>query len=263
MNRFLMFYLVIFLGLAACTTSQRGFAPTPIFDVNATQPSTNVTFKSFYTNPFEIAAPYQNDVTQYLNSHSKSSPTEQSAAIKDIRNKYLNNVLSLENVFYSDFQNSIRNNTELRKSIVGLISIGLSSAATLITGPTAQALSATDTALKAANQQIDTNALADQTIEALLNAMDGERAPLKKNILLNMAARDDYTLEDGLRDIQEMQRNSDLLSAIKYLSTMAAVNKSTNESDLLNSLHPSNVSTLQAEVAKNQAATRTEKAKQP
>jgi hypothetical protein len=219
---------------------------TPQQKADAANPRTD---KSFFLHPVKRSAEYFNgnfrakplfgdiDINtlarKYTNIADMVSITNQTidSATNEtrritIRNRMLNDLLLISDYRYHTFKEQLYRRNNVYNTGIDLASIGLSGAATLLGGPTAQVLSGTDTAVKAAHAKIDEHWLAGKTMIYLITLMDTMKADklaqITKGMTNNVAS---YPLQEGVRAVNEYDRSGSLVSAMERLELMVGNEK--------------------------------------
>lgn len=151
------------------------------------------------------------------------------------RNKAIDDLLIIADHSHDLFKHQVFADQAVFNSIVDMVSIGLSAAATLKTGNTAQILSGTDTALKAAQGKLNERILAQKTISALLNAMDAKRAEVRARIEGNRSLDySKYPIGMAIAEMSEYFAASSLVEAILRLESDSGTDKAVKEGILYN-----------------------------
>ncbi len=150
------------------------------------------------------------------------------------RNQLLQRRLIMIDAAYVDFISTLRRQktmTDLATSLAGL-AIGV--AGTLTDGVAAKThYAAAGTLLTGGTAVVDQTLYYEQTVIALVAAMDANRAALRLNILRGM--NEDlgaYTADDAYADLQAYERAGTLLSAIGYIQATAKQAKDAADSDI-------------------------------
>jgi hypothetical protein len=158
-------------------------------------------------------------------------------AKKLARNDILNDLLWLADDYYGQLTNQLHTNNAWRETLFDAAKLGLSAAGSVAGGTELKAiLAATSTGVQGLNTSIDKNFYAQQSVEAIIAAMDSQRAEDKKLLVTGMTQLADqnaspYPLSQGLVDVQKYALDSTLTHALIALSqkAAAAANKSTLE----------------------------------
>ena len=107
------------------------------------------------------------------------------------------------------------------------VAIGLSTAGALVSGETlAKVLSGSSAGVQGVQSSVNERLFADKAIQALVDAMDTERAMIKKRIFVGMQQEVTvYRLSDGIRDVQSYHEAGSLIVGLTKLSESAATDK--------------------------------------
>ncbi len=146
------------------------------------------------------------------------------AEAKILRNRHIENLLTISDMHYNDFIDRISTDDNIFNSSTETISIGLSAAAAVVGGPAAQALSVTDTGIKAAQGKINTRWFHDKAVSALRNVMDADRATLLNQIEGHL--NDDYetySMASAVNDLRTYHQIGNLYSAVAKLDVSTGV----------------------------------------
>lgn len=200
---------LLLLLLAGCSQAIRGGAPTTLdrpSSASASEP-----------NPLPVAAQELVDAT---------STTQ--------RNQLLQRRLIMIDAAYVDFISTLRRQktvTDLATSLAGL-AIGV--AGTLADGVAAKTnYAAAGTLLTGGAAVVDQTLYYEQTVIALVAAMDANRAAVRVNILRGMNQDlANYTADDAYADLQTYERAGTLLAAIAYVQSTAKQAKDAADSDI-------------------------------
>jgi hypothetical protein len=151
---------------------------------------------------------------------------------KIVRDRIIYELLTVIDDDYAVYEIEVRLNRSTKDTIVAIVSIGLTGAASLASKGAANTLAASDTGLKGANAAVDTNFMKDKTTEILLNAMRGNRAIELKKIYDSMSNEiKDYPLEAALRDLVAYYNEGSLTSALNALAAQTASNAKEKQKD--------------------------------
>lgn len=146
---------------------------------------------------------------------------------KQARNDILNDLMWLADDYYGQLTSQLRNNNAWRQTLFDAAKLGLGAAGSVVGGAELKAiLAATGTAVQGLNTSIDKNFYAQQSVEAIVAAMDSQRAEDKKLVIAGMAQFADqtptYPLTQGLLDVQKYALDTTLTHALIALSQKAA-----------------------------------------
>lgn len=176
--------------------------------------------------PAEITA-LQNNYTNLVKV-AESVRTSANPQLK--RDETLHDLLRLSDFKYQQFKTKLYVADASWNSTVDLTSIGLSSAATLATGPVVPALTATDTGIKAMQGKVNERWLNSQTMLVLIVAMDDMRAEVRKTIYDGMGKPyAKFPIEQGLELVNRYHQSASVVNAMISLQATVAANKKTNE----------------------------------
>jgi hypothetical protein len=153
------------------------------------------------------------------------------------RDGILNDLIRISDYHYDIFKHKSFTDNAAWNSGFDLTSIGLSSVATLVGGPAAQALSATDTGLKAAQGKISERWVAGRTIPVLVSTMDGMRAETLTAIYQKMGKPyNQFGISEGVRMVAKYHQQASLLEAMNRLAAEADKKKIETENDAAEAL---------------------------
>ena len=153
------------------------------------------------------------------------------------RDVILNDLIQISDFHYDVFKHKSFTDNAAWNSGFDLASIGLSSAATLVGGPAAQALSATDTGLKAAQGKISDRWLSGRTIPVLVATMDAMRAETLTSIYEKMGTSyDQFGIAEGVRMVAKYHQQASLLEAMDRLAADANKKKIDKEDEATKAL---------------------------
>ncbi len=157
-------------------------------------------------------------------------------AKKRARNDILDELMWLADDYYGQMTMELRNNNAWRQTLFDAAKLGLGAAGSVVGDAELKAiLAATGTAVQGLNSSIDKNFYAQQSVEAIVAAMDSQRAEDKKLLVAGIAQFADqtppYPLSQGLLDVQKYALDTTLSHALIALSQKAAAAavKSTTE----------------------------------
>ena len=190
----LLVLLSLLLALGGCSRAIRGGAPTTLNQPSMPTPQTPA--------PLPAAAQELIDATSVAQ-----------------RNQLLQRRLIMIDAAYVDFVSTLRRQKTMTDLATGL--------ATLTDGVAAKTnYAAAGTLLAGGTAVVDQTLYYEQTVLALVAAMDANRAVLRVNILNGMN-RDlnAYAADDAYADLQAYERAGTLLSAIGYIQATAKQTK--------------------------------------
>jgi len=134
------------------------------------------------------------------------------------RNRILNDLLILSELRYKEWKNKIKYSSDLPNSIIDVIAIGLSATASLTTGDLSQIFSGSTTAILGMQESVNRRFFANQTIEAIVQAIELERIKKKQQIIVNLDKTiDKYSLSAGVRDINEYDALVSIPDGINFI----------------------------------------------
>ena len=160
------------------------------------------------------------------------------------RNWCSNQLFMLSDERFTIWRASLRRETVLHKTLFDSLSIAFSAAASVISTPLGQIFSAVSTGIAGIGKSYDKNFLADQTIDAIVGAIELLRTKEKTVILTNLQNKEpkDYTVSDAVRDaiqydsligidvgIAELTKNTNAELA-REQKNLSAVRKQTSKS---------------------------------
>lgn len=172
---------------------------------------------------------------KYADPHKAASEINEAALSGDPkavlrRNIMIDELLLISDFYYGDFTTKAYVNNSGFNSVFDLSSIGLSSAATVVGGPVGQALSATDTGLKAAQGKLSERWLSSRTVPALIATMDGLRA--EELAFINVQRKlpfEKFTAMEALRAVARYHQQASLIRAMNEIEARANEDKSKSE----------------------------------
>jgi hypothetical protein len=142
--------------------------------------------------------------------------------LKMARNKQIDILLRMSDENYNDFKNFIYTDNSMFESAVGIASLGMTAAATLLTGPVVPILTATDTAMKGAHSTINEKWIQDKTISSIIAAIDTERNKIQARIERGKGKPfEEYTMDVALRDLHEHNNAASMLNGLISLENIA------------------------------------------
>lgn len=203
--------LACMLVVNGCSTTQR--ALNQFYAEPLTTPVNIQVLEATYTNWVAVA------------ERIRSSPDQQAA-----RNAAIGDLLRLSDYKYEKFKTKLYVADAGYNSLIDLTSIGLSAAATLVGGGAGQALSATDTGLKAAQGKLAERWLSTKTMRVLLIAMDAQRAQLRKSLYDGMKQPyDRFSAEESFELISRYHACASIPNALAYIEATMGEKKETAE----------------------------------
>jgi hypothetical protein len=138
------------------------------------------------------------------------------------RNDQIDILLRKSDENYNDFKNFIYTDNSTFESAIGIASLGLTAAATLLTGPVVPVLTATDTAMKGARSTINEKWIQNKTISAIVSAIDSVRNQIQVRIEAGKKKEyEDYTMQAALIDIHDHNNTASMLNGLIYLEVIA------------------------------------------
>lgn len=141
------------------------------------------------------------------------------------------------NARYRNFMIGLSSQYKTLNAVVDTAALGLSSGATLAGKETAQALAAGSTFLSGSQGKVNSRLYYEQTLPALINIMESERADVRTQILAKMnndtsVNSISYGMAEALMDIAEYEDAVSMERAVSRLSQDAAA-RLTESSDNL------------------------------
>jgi hypothetical protein len=171
----------------------------------------------------ELIKKYSSPSSTWQQQYDKASGESK----KQARNDILNDLMWLADDYYGQLTSELRNNNAWRQTLFDAAKLGLGAAGSVVGDAELKAiLAATGTAVQGLNTSIDKNFYAQQSVEAIVAAMDSQRAEDKKLVVAGMAQFADqtptYPLSQGLLDVQKYALDTTLTHALIALSQKAA-----------------------------------------
>lgn len=152
---------------------------------------------------------------------------------KKIRAEITKDFLAIADFTYYDFKTELLAGRAQTDSILDIAELVLSSATTLTGGAMAKTnLGAASTLMKGSRATVDKNFFAQQTMRAIINAMEDGRATDKALILNKLqSSTTDYPLSEAVSDVMRYQSRASLFVAILDIAnkTGASADKATKE----------------------------------
>ncbi|WP_313919372.1 hypothetical protein [Tahibacter sp.] len=152
------------------------------------------------------------------------------------RNDVLGPRLVLIDQVYETYVSNLRRDKAIMDLATGLAGLAIGVAGTLTDGVTAKTnYAAAGTLLSGGVAIVDQTLFYEQTVLALVAAMDASRAQVRLTIETGMTKDlDTYPGRDAFRDLQAYERAGTLLAAISYVSATSRGIQSDAEADLKN-----------------------------
>ncbi|UXI70534.1 hypothetical protein [Tahibacter amnicola] len=156
------------------------------------------------------------------------------AQTPDIRNQILQRRLVLIDQLYEGYVAGLRRDKSVMDLATGLAGLALGVAGTLTDSVTAKTnYAAAGTLLTGGAAVIDQTLFYEQTVLALVAAMDANRAQVRLQIENGMRGNlQDYAGDNAFRDLQAYERAGTLLSAITYIHTTSKGIQSDAEAEI-------------------------------
>jgi hypothetical protein len=152
---------------------------------------------------------------------------------KRIRAEITKDFLAIADFTYYDFKTELLAGRAQTDSILDIAELVLSSATTLTGGVMAKTnLGAASTLMKGSRATIDKNFFAQQTMRAIINAMEDGRATDKELIIKKLQkSTTDYPLSEAVSDVMRYQSRASLFVAILDIAnkTGASADKATKD----------------------------------
>jgi hypothetical protein len=141
------------------------------------------------------------------------------------------------NARYRNFLIGLSSQYKSINALVDTVSLGLSSGASLAGKDTAQALAAGSTFLSGSQGKVNSRLYYEQTLPALINIMESERADVRTQILAKMendtnAATISYGMAEALMDIAEYEDAVSMERAVSRMSQDAATRLTSSSENL-------------------------------
>jgi hypothetical protein len=170
------------------------------------------------------------EVQDNLEKKFTSIGSDEAARQRDL---ILNDLIRISDFHYNNFKHSAFISNSGWNTGLDLASIGLSAAATLVGGPTAQALSATDTGIKAAQGRINERWLTGQTVLVLISTMDAMRAETLAVLYNKMhtysSNYERFGISEGIGLVAKYHQQASLLEAMNQMTAQADALKQKNQ----------------------------------
>ncbi len=149
------------------------------------------------------------------------------------RNEQIDTLLRMSDENYNDFKNFIYTDNSTFESAIGIASLGMTAAATLLTGPVVPILTATDTAMKGAHSTINEKWIQNKTVSSIVAAIDTVKNQIQLRILDGKAKPyNDYTMQAALIDLHAHNNAASMLNGLIYLENMAKNHQSETQKKL-------------------------------
>jgi hypothetical protein len=205
--RFAVLLLLSFALLTGCSRAIRGGAPTTL----------NQSSVSSTGSPLPVAA-------QELLAATNVAE----------RNQVLQRRLIMIDAAYVDFISTLRRQKTMTDLATSLASLAIGVAGTLTDSVGAKTnYAAAGTLLAGGTAVVDQTLYYEQTVLALVAAMDANRATMRLTIIKGMAQDIGvYSADDAYVDLQNYERAGTLLSAIGYIQTTAKDAKDSAEKEI-------------------------------
>jgi hypothetical protein len=140
------------------------------------------------------------------------------------RNDIVNDLMWLADDYYGAVTDQLYKSTAWRNTIFDVLGLSLTAAGSVVDGEgLIAALAATGTGIQGVNLAINKNFLRQQTVEAIVAAMDSQRAEDKKTLVDGMNKDSvQYPLAQALVDVQKYALDSTLTHALIALAQKSA-----------------------------------------
>jgi hypothetical protein len=213
------FVLLLSLGLVSACASFQG-QPDPVIHPNHQNLSMERVFGSINTT---VSAVYNSPDDADRCIAIGSGEPRCGLTKEEYRNYVIGAYLAAANDRYSEFTRRLR--LESRGSSVALDvgALGFATGATLASERTANVFAAIVAGLTGTRQVLGREVYLEQTIPALIGAMDAARTRLRATILAGLRnTADEYPLEMAWSDVQEYESLASLDGAVQALTEDAA-----------------------------------------
>jgi hypothetical protein len=155
---------------------------------------------TFDTGLLVPASPTSADVPATCKALLAADPTAQETVIA--RNNCVYSFLAMIDQAYYQYQTALFGSVNTGNAASDIVSLGLTSAATLAPGTTAKSiLSAIATGINGAKGKIDADILYNKSVELILTQMDADRADWKSRILNQIKNDEDYNIYAASADL--------------------------------------------------------------
>lgn len=187
--------------------------------------------RNFYTKPIftknniaELATTMTN--LQERMTAVRTGPPDQQ---KPLRNALLFDMMWYSDYLFNEFKTRCFTQNAAWNTGLDLTSLGLSAAATIVAGPAAQALSATDTGVKGVQSKVSERFLMSQTMIVLITTMESRRAEVKTTLYSGMKTNyANFTIEEGVALINEYHNRGNLVDAMAHVQATMSNQLTTN-----------------------------------
>lgn len=188
-------------------------------------------YQEFNVNPVISDASIEKTALKYnvTNLDIEVAKVENSTNRTAARNAFLYDLVRISNYRYGQFKTKIFVHNGVWNTSIDMASLGLSAAATVFGGPAAQAMSATDTAIKGVQTKVTERWLQNQTAIAMITSMDSTRAQVQ-TVFFNKMTNDynHFSIQEGIQLIQECDEKASLIDAMAHLQKTISNEASTN-----------------------------------
>lgn len=186
----------------------------------------------FYAEPLSQPENIRALEARYTNWVSIASQVQTNSSPRTARNAVIGDLLRLSDHKYEAFKAKLYVADAGYNSLLDLTSIGLSAAATLVGGGAGQALSATDTGLKAAQGKLAERWLNTKTMRVMILSMDSARAEIRKTLYEKMSQPyDEFSIEEAFELINRYHACASVPNALTYLEATMGKKKQEAEGE--------------------------------
>lgn len=176
--------------------------------------------------PLDDEAMYQEfEDKTFANGNSKTIlelGTTKNEQLIILRNDTIDKYLALSDVKYGDFKTFTSAENSTFETLIGISSVGITTAATLAGGPMATTLAATDTALKGAHATVNEKWIQNKTVSAIIAAIDTVRNEIQQKIEKGKKQKYlDYTMREAIGDINKRHNAASIINGLLYLESIS------------------------------------------
>jgi hypothetical protein len=159
------------------------------------------------------------------------------------RNTFIGARMYAIDVEYNTYYEHLLKERQLGESAFDASLLGLTAATTIVHGEAVKTtLAAISTAVAGAKTDIDQDVYMAQTLQILMNSMDGQRLAIRSRIDGNMKlSASDYTAWRALTDLDDYYRAGTIAGALTYLASTTGENAQ-NQKNLQNGITASGAS---------------------
>ena len=217
----IMLVFAFLLLLSGCTSVKSQKASKPLFRESYAQ-----MISSKYFNEIKDSGKTFYGINKYRDLFEKclsQGGTEPLNRAKRLRDEVIYDLMTLSDYLYDEYKWKIFRNKSMFDAGAKIIDLALTGTAAAFGGEaTKTSLSAAATFLSGSKETIDKNFFAQQTVTTIIVVMDGNRAKVKARLIKSLEQQaNEYTLVQGLKDIQEYHGAGSMLDAIISLGREA------------------------------------------